>query len=197
MPRKRKVAKKMPEVIEAAPVAVESPEILKAREDANGRITLRIKRSPDGTKLLLYFKAPVLADIVEKMATGYTNESNLDKTLKGHLEEFKVKDKEGRFYKTRPALKAVTKHLAAIGNFSWDADPPTALLANPDKLRTGFEISHTPDKPVPPETVAAFGKKLFAAAREIITNAKPFTMTWVGEVEETATGAAPPIEARF
>jgi|SRR6266436_2949910 len=172
MPKKqrkeKKKVKRMPE--NEAP----APEPLKTVQDVVNRVTLEITKG-DGQSLNIYIKAPVLAEVIRKMAPG-------NYVLAEYAEPFKpilmpLDGKKDRVV-TRPAVTTITKLFSRGSDWSWET-PRAALVYNPDKLVEGFTINVKLDAPVAHDTLRKWGKMFNDGCKDIIASAKPFKMAWV------------------
>lgn len=146
------------------------------KTDIKNDLQFEVESAGDGSSLTISVKAPLLADVIQKMAP-----SNYDKAA--YAEVFKPILKElpqnAARVMTRAAICKATKNFRAGTDFDWEQAPPAIMLANPDALRDGYKLTVKIDKPVPPETIKKFGKQFMEGCGDILTNARPFKMQWV------------------
>ena len=148
--------------------------------DNKSNITLEISR-PDGKQEYhIFIQAPKLAEIIAKMSPGnYALEEYTDiyKTILKPLE------KEGKTVKDRvityPAIARITKNFVAGTDFSWNEQPRSCLLYNPEKLREGFTLVYKITEPVLPDNLRKWGDMFVKGCKDIISNARPFKMSWI------------------
>ena len=153
-----------------------SPEVVKAKEDNLHQVKLEISRPPEGSVLHIYIKAPLVAAVIRGMATGNYAKGEYADIYKPVLKE--IPDKKDRVF-TRPAITRATNKIVGGTDFSFAEPPRGILLANPDALEEGFTLVYKVDAPVPYDQLKKWGKQLMDGCQEIITNAKPFRMSWV------------------
>lgn len=156
--------------------AVTEPVVEKERPADD--VKLEIYPSEDGQSLSLSVRAPILAEIVRKMAPG-----NYRKEEYAKLYEplFVPLAQDATRVVTRPAICKATKNFAPATDFDWEQPPRPILISNPDKLAEGYTISIKLEKPVPPEVLRRWGKQFMDGCSDIIQNARPFKMSWVME----------------
>jgi hypothetical protein len=169
MPRKKKARP----MSEPAPI---TPEVIKEKVDLKNDVRLEISGPGDGQTLHLFIKAPILAEVIRKMATG-------NYPLQHYADVYKPilllrEDAKDRVV-TRPAIARATKNFVGGTDFDWNEAPRTPLLANPDMLAEGFTLIVKQDKPVPPDILRRWGKQFMDGCADIIQNARAFKMSWV------------------
>lgn len=152
------------------------PEVVKAREDVKNRVQLEITRPGDGQTLSIFIKAPVLAEIIRKMDPGNYVLAQFAEIY--HPILVKHPEAKGRIV-SRPAITRISKNFAAATDFSFAEPPRACLLHNPDLLATGYTLTYKVDAPVPPDTLRRWGKQFMEGCNDIISNARPFKMSWV------------------
>jgi hypothetical protein len=194
---RRKIVMENPTVTANPPTAElteEQIDVLKARQDKKNEIILEITREVDASKLMIYIKAPILANVLRKFTPGNALEGDISPIYREILQPI-YKDAligaaSGRVtphrFVTRPSIAKITKNFMPKPDFDWGDKPSTILLANPDALEAGFTLIYkVEDKPVPPEHIRQWGESFFRGCNDIIANARPFKMAWV-MTEDTA-----------
>ena len=161
---------------EEAEVKELPPEVVKARVDVPNSVTLSITRPADGQSLEIYIKAPVLAEIIAKMDTGNYPFDSFSEIY--HTVLVKHPQAKGRIL-SRPAISRITKNFAGGTDFSFAEPPRACLLHNPELLRAGYKLVYKVDQPVPPDQLRKWGKQFMEGCNDIISNARPFKMSWV------------------
>lgn len=164
-------------------------EVAKGGEDSKYRIHLLIERDEDTSRLKIFIKAPLVADIVRKMTPGNYSREGVSAIYKDILKTITKEDgtpdpKAADRFETRPAIGLATKKFVRSTEFNWAEGPSTLLISNPDKLTEGFTISVKVDEPVAHDTLKSWGKSFMDGCKEIITNARPFQMHWVMDKTE-------------
>jgi len=150
------------------------PEDIKVREDHTNRITFKIYREADSQDIKIYLRAPLAAEIIEKMAQGNYDAASFDKVYTSILSLIPEKKS---LAVTRPAIGKVTKNIVSAADWSWDA-PRAVLLANPAALRDGYTLTIKVTEPIVPDVMREWGSKLVRGLKDIVANARPFTMHW-------------------
>lgn len=184
MPRKKEASpkrkrKKMSDTSAEAPVPTpngEGPPIDVAKVDIKNDLTFEVESAGDGASLTIYVRAPLLADVIEKMAQSNYDKAAYADCLKPVLMEHP--ERKDRVI-TRAAICKATKNFRAAADFDWNQLPPAIMLANPKALREGYRLTVKIEQPVPPETIKKFGKAFMEGCGDILTNARPFKMQWV------------------
>lgn len=159
----------------AQPTNAERLEILKSKN--SGVLDIRGEQGSTG-KLEVYFRHPILADIVEKMAMGNYPASEFDKVYAPVLLPYpdpKAKDR----VVSRPAIYAATKNIEGATDFDFTKPPRGVLVSNPETLRNGFSLIITLKQPIPNDTLRKWGKMLMDGCADIIAASKAFRMSWV------------------
>lgn len=173
----------------AAGVAkVDTSEVSMSKADIKNQGVLEIRGEQGATgKLVVFFRHPVLADVVAKMAVANYPKADFDKVYKPILMDHPNPEaaKLGRAA-TRPAIYTATKNFEAAADFSFTAPPRGILIANPEALRSGFELIVELTAPIPHDTLRKWGKQLMDGCADIIAASRPFKMSWV--MTESALG---------
>lgn len=160
------------------------PEVVKEKVDLKNDLRLEIMRAEDGNTLSIYIRAPVLADIIRKMAPGNYRTDEYAAIYKPVLatlvDPATGKEVSGRCI-TRPAITKATKLFVSGTDFLWEEPPRAILVANPDKLAEGFTLTYKMEKPVSPDVMRRWGKNFIDGCADIISNSRPFKMSWVAE----------------
>lgn len=142
----------------------------------NGVLEIRGEQGSTG-KLEVYFRHPVLADIVEKMAMGNYPTANFAPVYKPVLMDHPDPKAKGRSV-SRPAIYAATKNFEAAEDFAFTSPPRGVLIANPTALREGYSLVIELKQPVPHDTLRKWGKQLMDGCADIIAASRPFKMAW-------------------
>lgn len=150
-------------------------EIELMKTNAKNQIIMEISRPDDGQSVAIFIKAPLLAEIVRKMANGNYPKADYSPIYKDLLVPLEA-NKERII--TKPAVAKITKNFVGGTDFDWAA-PRACLLYNADKLAEGFTLTYKVDQPVPPDVMRKWGKMLMDGCNDIIANARPFKMTWI------------------
>lgn len=161
------------------------PLISKGNEEL--AVNLTISRGEDSS-LHIFIQSKLVADIVRKMAPGNYERENvaeiyhpiLAPILKADNTPDTTEAAKKRF-RTRPAISKASTLFAQTTEFSFTDKPSTILLSNPDALEEGYTLIYKVEAPVPMDTLKRWGKNLMDGCTEIITNAKPFKMSWLME----------------
>lgn len=152
----------------------------------NGILEIRADNGSAG-RLEVYFRHPVLAEVVDKMAIGNYPKDQFDKVYSPCLLDHpNPKAKEQGRVVSRPAIYTATKNLVAGSDFDFSQPPRGVLISNPEALRKGFSIFIELKTPVPHDTLRKWGKLLMDGCADIIAASRPFTMQWV-MTEKTPT----------
>jgi hypothetical protein len=160
-------------------------ETVKAVEDKPNQVTLRISRGKSGQSLDIFIKAPVLAEVVRAMASGNYGKADYAEIYKSILVD--LPENKARVI-TKPGIAKITKNFISGADFAWDA-PRAILIANPEKLAEGFTLTYKMDQPVAPDQLRKWGKMFNDGCKDIISNARPFTMSWVLDEVPVPAGA--------
>jgi hypothetical protein len=176
--QKLKRKKKMSDVQAAADAAPSQDEFDLVMKKKNSGI-LEI-RAYDGTtgKLEIYFRHPLLAEVISKMTLGNYPIDQFDPVYKPILMEHPNPAAKGRAA-TRPAIYTTTKNFEAQPDFSFNSPPRGVLISNPHALREGFSLIVELKTPVPNDTLRKWGKQLMDGCTDIISASRPFKMSWV------------------
>lgn len=150
----------------------------------NGVLEIRGEQGSTG-KLEIYFRHPVLADIIEKMAIGNYPTANFAAVYKPILMDHPNPQAKGRSV-SRPAIYAATKNFEAAEDFSFSSAPRGVLISNPTALREGFSLVIELKAPVPHDTLRKWGKQLMDGCADIIAASRPFKMAWT--MQESVPG---------
>lgn len=151
-------------------------EVLKEKVDLKNDVRLEISSPGDAQTLIITIRAPILAEVIRKMAPGNYLKENYAEVYKPILVPLEADPKR---VVTRPAICKATKNFEPATDFQWEALPRPVLLCNPDMLAAGFSITTKVDKPVPPDVIRKWGKAFMDGCGDIIQNARPFRMAWV------------------
>lgn len=151
-------------------------EALKVRKEGEG--VVRINRSLDGQTITIYLQHPVLADIIDKMTDGNAPADSYDPIFKPILRYWADQPAHAQRVISKPAVSKITKNFVADPKWGWDA-PRGVLLYNAQALREGFTLTYKVDAPFAPDTARKWGKMFLDGCQDIISNARPFEMTWV------------------
>lgn len=164
---------------------VEAPapvvEDLKNKVDVKNNVQLSVRRPKDQQTLLIYIKAPVVASVVRNMTMSNYDPTKYDPIYKPILMPHPQDPKR---VVTRAAIAKATTNIVGGVDFSFAEPPRSILLANPDKLEEGYELVYKVEAPVPPDQIRRWGKQFMDGCADIITNARPFKMSWVMERTE-------------
>lgn len=164
--------------MDVATVVHQGNKLELSKKENQGILEIRGDQGSTG-KLEVYFRHPVLADIVEKMALSNYPRENFDKTywdiLMNHPDP---KAKAAGRVVTRAAIYTSTKNFEAADDFSFSSPPRGILIANPDALRRGYSLMVELKAPVPYDTLRKWGKQLMEGCSDIITASRPFRIEW-------------------
>lgn len=174
-----------PEIKDVAVPPVTAPEIEKL--DIKNDVYLNIE--PEGDDIVITLRAPKVAEIIQKMTAGNYQRAEMDKSLAPCLmdpiiPETIAKDKAAELVKshfaTRPAIAKITKNFAGLTAIDFASTPPAALLYNWRALMStpGLVIRLRMEKPPAPELLRKWGKQVIDGIADIVSNARPFRMTW-------------------
>lgn len=152
------------------------PEILVEKQDVKNDLTFDVESTGDGASLVISVRAPLLAEVIAKMAPSNYEKAAYADVFKPILAE--LPQNPARVV-TRAAICKATKNFRAGTDFDWNQPPPAIMLANPDALRKGYKLTVKIEAPVPPDTIKRFGKLFMEGCGDILTNARPFKMQWV------------------
>jgi hypothetical protein len=156
-------------------------DVAVSKKDMKNQGVFEVRAEQGATgKLILFFRHPVLADVIDKMAVANYPKADFDKIYRPILMDHPNPEaaKQGRVA-TRPAIYSATKNFEAAADFSFTAPPRGILIANPAALRTGFELTVELTQPVPPDTLRKWGKQFMDGCADIIAASRPFKMSWV------------------
>lgn len=175
MKPKRSRKKKMSETVTAElPV---SETIISKGEKNEGILEIRADNGAAG-RLEVFFRHPVLAEVVSKMGMGNYPREQFDKIYAPCLLDFPDPKAKGKVV-SRPAIYNTTKNFVAATDFDFAQPPRGVLISNPDALRAGFSLFIELKTPVPTDTLRKWGKMLMDGCADIISASRPFTMQWV------------------
>lgn len=160
---------------DTAPPALD-PTVVKAREDIENQVTLEIARPPDGQSLSIFIKAPLVAEVIKSMTPSNYELAKYQPIYRPILKEVEGNPKLAI---TRAAIARATRNFVGGVDFSFSEPPRSILLANPEALIAGFTLVYKVESPVPYDLLKKWGKQFMLGCDEIITNAKPFRMSWV------------------
>lgn len=156
----------------------EAGEKLLGKKENQGILEIRGDQGSTG-KLEIYFRHPVLADIVEKMSVGNYPKDDFDKVYRPILMDHPdPKAKAAGRVATRPAVYAATKNFEGAADFAFTNIPRGVLISNPEALRRGYSLMIELKAPVPYDTLRRWGKQLMDGCSDIITASRPFRITW-------------------
>ena len=179
--KKRKRRKSMSEV--KAEAAAPEAEVLKERVDTNTDVELNISRPMnDSQTLLIYIRAPMVANIIRAMTTSNYEKAKYAPIYAPILKE--IPESKGVYVQTKAAVPKASKNFVSGTDFSFTENPRAILLANPEALEQGYTLTYKVEQPVPMDTLKRWGKLFLDGCEEIITNAKPFKMSWVMTKED-------------
>lgn len=154
-------------------------DVAVSKKDIKNQGILEIRGEQGSTgKLVVFFRHPVLADVVSKMAVGNYPMADFDKVYKPVLMPHPNPEAKGRAA-TRPAIYQASKNFEAATDFSFSSPPRGVLISNPEALRAGFELIIDLTAPVPTDTLRKWGKQLMDGCADIIAASRPFKMQWV------------------
>lgn len=169
-----------------APMKLENPEKLIGKKDNQGILEIRGEQGSTG-KLEIYFRHPVLADIVEKMSVGNYPKADFDKLYQSILMDHPdPKARAAGRVATRPAIYAATKNFEGAVDFDFTKTPRGVLISNPESLRKGYSLMVELKAPVPYDTLRKWSKQLIDGCTDIITASRPFRIKW--EMSESIPG---------
>lgn len=153
------------------------PLLTKSDQKNSGILEIRAENGSAG-RLEVYFRHPVLAEVIEKMALGNYPTDQFDKIYKPVLMDHPDPKAKGRSA-SRPAIYNATKNFVASADFDFTQPPRGILIANPKALRDGFSLFVELKTPVPHDTLRKWGKQLMDGCADIIAASRPFKMQWV------------------
>lgn len=160
-------------------IAPKNEEVALSKKDHKNAGVLEIRGEQGSTgKLEIFFRHPVLADVIEKMAVGNYPIADFDKVYKPCLMDHPDPKAKGRAA-TRPPIYAATKNFEAAADFNFTSPPRGILIANPEALRRGYSLVIELQTPVPHDTLRKWGKQLMDGCSDIISASRPFKMAWV------------------
>ncbi len=178
--RKSKKGIKMSEnETETTPKKTENTETLLSKGKNECVLEIRAENGSAG-RLEIYFRHPVLAEVISKMAVGNYPADQFDKLYEPCLlphPDKKAADK-GRVV-SRPAIYNSTKNFVAATDFDFTQPPRGVLIANHLALKAGFSLFIELKTPVPHDTLRKWGKQLMDGCADIIAASRPFQMQWV------------------
>lgn len=154
-------------------------EIILSKTDLKNSGVLEI-RAEQGTtgRLEVFFRHPVLAKVIAKMAMGNYPAADFASVYKPCLMEYPDPKAKGRAV-SRPSIYAATKNLEAATDFDFARPPRGVLVANPEALDKGFSLLIDIKAPVPPDSVRKWGELLIKGCADIIAAARPYKMQWI------------------
>lgn len=149
-------------------------------EKAKGAGTLDIRGQQGSTgKLEIYFRHPVLADIVEKMSLGNFNGEQFAKEYKPCLMPHPdPKAAKQGLVATRPAVYVASKNFESATDLDFTKPPRGILVSNPQALRDGFSLIVELKTPVPVDTLRKWGQQLIRGCDDILIASRPFKIAW-------------------
>lgn len=161
------------------------PEIEKL--DIKNDVYLNIE--PEGEDIIITLRAPKVAEIIQKMTAGNYQRSEMDKSLAPCMMDPVIPDNISKekgaelvktHFVTRPAISRITKNFAGATSIDFASTPPAALLYNWRALQStpGLVIRLKMEKPPAPELLRKWGKQVIDGIADIVSNARPFRMTW-------------------
>lgn len=153
------------------------PLVTKNDHKNSGILEIRAENGSAG-RLEVFFRHPVLAEVIDKMAIGNYPTDQFDKVYKPCLLDHPDPKAKGRSV-SRPAIYNATKNFVASADFDFTQPPRGVLIANPEALRNGFSLFIELKTPVPHDTLRKWGKMLMDGCADIISASRPFTMQWV------------------
>lgn len=169
-----------PTNLKAETPTVQTPEMVYSKDlKAQGSLEIRADNGSAG-RLEIYFRHPVLADVVEKMGISNFGMDDFDPVYKPIL--LPHPDPKARAAKrcvTRTAIYNATKNFRSGTDFDFAQPPCGILICNPEALRQGFSLFIELKAPVPTDTQRKWGKQLVDGCNDIISSARPYTMAWV------------------
>lgn len=183
MPRSRisvkKGKKKMAEVAEIpADVPAPTPSgvpLPVEKVDVKNDVSLEIEGQGDGLTLKISVRAPLLAEVIRKMAPGNYPRADYHESLRPIMMPLEANKER---VVTRPAIAKTTKNFAGSTVLDMNEPPPAIMVANPDALVSGYTITLKLDKPCPPDLVKRWAKQFIDGCGDIMTAARPFKYTW-------------------
>lgn len=151
-------------------------EVVKERTVDNSQMTMQIFRGQDPQTLSIYVRAPILASVVRNMTP-----SNYDKAAYAEIYKPILRELPANKLKviTRSAISKATRNFVPGTDFSFSENPRAILLANPEALEEGYTLQFKVDVPVAQEQLRKWGKLFIEGCMDIISNARPFRMSWV------------------
>jgi hypothetical protein len=165
---------------------VKNEDVALSKRDLKNAGVLEIRGEQGSTgKLEIFFRHPVLAEVISKMSMGNYPMADFDKVYAPCLLEYPDPRAKGRAV-SRPAIYAATKNIEGATDFDFTKPPRGVLVSNPEALRQGFSLIINIKQPVPNDTLRKWGKQLMDGCADIIAASKPFRMQWV--MTETEPG---------
>lgn len=155
-------------------------DVAVSKKDLKNQGVLEIRGEQGSTgKLEIYFRHPVLAEIIEKMSVGNYPRESFSSVYKPILMDHPDKKAAGQGKAaTRPAVYTASKNFEAADDFSFSSPPRGVLVSNPQALRDGFSLLVELKAPVPHDTLRKWGKQLMEGCNDIIAASRPFRMSW-------------------
>lgn len=154
-------------------------EIDISKESDEGLLEIRAEKGNTG-RLEVYFRHPILADVIAAMALGNYPKSEFAPEYGPVLMDFPdPKAKSLGFIATRPAIYQATKNVEGGADFDFTKLPRGILFSNPEALKNGFSLFVDLKSPVAPDALRKWGKHLMDGANDVISAATPYKMTWV------------------
>lgn len=153
--------------------------VSKADLKNEGILEIRAEQGSTG-KLEIYFRHPVLANVIEKMGMGNYDRNEFAPVYKEILMDHpdpKAKA-QGRVV-SRPAIYSATKNFEGAVDFDFARPPRGVLISNPEAIRKGFSLVIELKAPVPQDTLRKWGKMFMDGCADIISASKPFRIQWV------------------
>lgn len=156
---------------------VQAPLISKGDIKNTGILEIRAENGAAG-RLEIFFRHPVLAEVVAKMGVGNYPAEQFDKVYTPCLLAHPDPKAKGRVV-SRPAIYNTTKNIVPGTDFDFTQPPRGVIIANHEALRAGFSLFVELKTPVPTDTLRKWGKQLMDGCADIIAASRPFTMSWV------------------
>jgi hypothetical protein len=171
---KRKAKKNMSEEVKS----IEFPAVDIEKGKGSGTLEIRGEQGSTG-KLEIYFRHPVLADIVEKMSLGNFQGDQFAKEYKPCLMPHPdPKAAKIGLVATRPAVYVASKNFESGVDLDFAKPPRGILICNPTALRAGFSLVVELKTPVPVDTLRKWGQQLIRGCDDILAASRPFKIAW-------------------
>lgn len=157
-------------------------EMMVDKVDIKNDLQLEIEGAGDGLSLKISVRAPLLAEVIRKMAPSNFRRDGYHEVFKPILkgrESSPARTDDKDWVITRAAIARATRNFVGATLLNFDEPPPSIMLANPDALADGYTLVLKLDKPVAPDTVKKWGKQFMDGCGEILTVARPYKFAWV------------------